>query len=185
MVSQNDKNQSSLTPEIRISRGNLCNVDELQNLAVRTFKESHGHSAAPIDIQEYIDNRFTLANIKTELLDAANLFHLIYCGEQLIGYSKIILNTDYEKKTPNNSCKLERLYVLKKFHGTEVGKLLMDFNIQLAKENQQSGIWLYVWTENRRAIHFYEKYGFVQIAETVFQISINHGNPNFILHLMF
>jgi len=185
MVFKSDKNHSPLSSEIKIKKGHTNNVYELQKLAATTFQESHGNSGLQVDIQNYIESRFTSENLIAELADSNNLFYLIYWDEELIGYSKIILNTDYEAQTPSNSSKLERLYVLQKFHGTEVGKLLMDFNIQLAKENQQSGMWLYVWTENHRAIHFYEKYGFVQIAETVFQISKNHGNPNFILYLMF
>jgi ribosomal protein S18 acetylase RimI-like enzyme len=75
------------------------------------------------------------------------------------------------------------LYVLEKFHDLKIGKRLMDFNLDMVKKQKQSGIWLYVWTENHRAIHFYEKYGFLKIAETIFQISERHKNPNWIMYL--
>ena len=62
---------------------------------------------------------------------------------------------------------------------------MMDLNLDLIKKNAQSGMWLYVWTENYRAVRFYKNYGFEQIAETDFQISSSHSNQNWILSLEF
>jgi ribosomal protein S18 acetylase RimI-like enzyme len=138
-----------------------------------------------IKMNEYIHAKFTLENLAGELYDESNVFHLVYVNEELAGYSKIIYNMPYEKLTPTNSTKLERLYVLEKFHDLKIGKQLMDFNLKIAKENAQSGVWLYVWTENHRAVRFYKNYGFEQIAETTFQISARHSNPNWILSLEF
>jgi|TARA_R110000737_G_scaffold353477_1_gene405926 ribosomal protein S18 acetylase RimI-like enzyme len=177
-----EKIKTPSSNQIVIKKGRIADTDAIQKLAITTFQESHGHSADPEDIQSYIDRKFTKENIETELSDTKNLFHLLYCNGELVAYSKIIFNAIYNELTPSDSTKLERLYVLQKFHGTELGKRLMDFNIHLAKENDQTGIWLYVWTENHRAISFYKKYGFHQIAETVFQISERHDNPNWILY---
>lgn len=174
-------------PTNNLSITKICKTDAetLRELAVTTFRESHGHSASTKDIDAYINAKFTLENIARELSDASNVFYFIYVNEELAGYSKIIYNTAYENLTQINSTKLERLYVLEKFHDLKVGKQLMDFNIKLAKQNAQSGIWLYVWTENYRAVRFYKNYGFQQIAETYFKISDKHSNPNWILSLEF
>ncbi len=161
------------------------NAEDLRKLAITTFWESHGHSATPKDINAYINAKFTLESIEAELSDESNVFHFIYVNEELAGYSKIIYNTAYENLTQPNSTKLERLYVLEKFHDHKIGKQLMDFNLDLAKNNAQTGIWLYVWIENHRAVRFYKNYGFQQIAETDFQISQRHSNPNWILSLEF
>ena len=157
----------------------------LRKLAITTFRESHGHSAPTKDIDEYINAKFTLENIQRELSDASNVFHLVYVDKKLAGYSKIIYNTAYENLTQTNSTKLERLYVLEKFHDLKIGKQIMDFNLNLVTQNAQSGLWLYVWTENHRAVRFYKNYGFQQIDETIFQISAHHSNPNWILSLEF
>jgi ribosomal protein S18 acetylase RimI-like enzyme len=168
---------------ISIIKTGKRDAETLLKLAINTFRESHGHSASAEDINEYLTAKFTLENIEKELSDESNLFHLVYVNDELAGYSKIICNTTYENLTPTNSAKLERLYVLEKFHDLKIGKRLMDFNLKIAKENDQSGVWLYVWTENHRAVRFYKNYGFEQIAETTFQISTRHSNPNWILSL--
>ena len=174
-----------MNTNVSIIKTRKKDAEILREMAITTFRESHGHSASTEDIGEYINAKFTLENIEGELSDDSNVFHLVYVNEELAGYSKIIYNTAYENLTKVNSTKLERLYVLEKFHDLKIGKQLMDFNLNLAKQNAQSGIWLYVWTENYRAIRFYQNYGFQQIAETNFQISVQHSNPNWILSMEF
>lgn len=174
-----------MNKNVSITKTSKKDAGILQKLAITTFRESHGHSAPTEDIDKYINAKFTLENIEEELSDESNVFHLVYVNEELAGYSKIIFNTAYENLTQDNSTKLERLYVLEKFHDLKIGKQLMDFNLNLAKENGQSGVWLYVWTENHRAVRFYKTYGFQQIAETIFPISTRHSNPNWILSLEF
>ncbi len=185
MAIHTPKNNAPTIGKLVITKAQVQHAEALQKLAVQTFQESHGHSAPEADIQDYIALKFTVSAIASELKEANNLFHLLYFEEELVAYSKIIINSPYLDKIPSNSTKLERLYVLEQFHGTSIGKELMDFNVQLAKDKQQSGLWLYVWTENHRAIRFYQKYGFQKIADTVFQISARHSNPNFILYSPF
>ena len=174
-----------MNKNVAIKKTSEKDAETLRELAITTFRQSHGHSAPAKDIDEYINAKFTLKNIDEELSDESNIFHLVYVNKELAGYSKIIYNTAYENLTKANSTKLERLYVLEKFHDLKIGKQLMDFNLNLAKQNGQSGLWLYVWTENHRAVRFYKNYGFQQIAETIFKISTRHTNPNWILSLAF
>ncbi len=62
-----------------------------------------------------------------------------------------------------------------------LGQVLFDYNLKLATENNQSGIWLYSWVENERGLKFYKKNGFEIIDEKDFKISENHVNPNYIM----
>jgi ribosomal protein S18 acetylase RimI-like enzyme len=168
-----------------IVKGTIQDAEKLQGLAQTTFIESHGHSASTEDILNYVELHLTINKLRMELEDPNNRFYLLFSSDKLIGYSKIIFNSSYKEQTPQTSAKLERLYLLQDYHGQRLGHKLMEFNIQLAKYNHQTGIWLYVWTENKKAIRFYKKYGFEQIAETYFTISRQHKNPNYILYSAF
>ncbi len=155
----------------------------LAELAKKSFIESHGNSASEEDILEYLNASLTEEKFLNELSDESNIFRVATLSGELAGYLKIILNCKNPKLQEENVCKLERLYVLKKFYDKKIGIALLKECIKICKENNQKGIWLYVWTENHRALTFYKKVGFEIIAETSFKISSKHSNPNYWLYL--
>lgn len=158
------------------------NIGPLTQLARNTFVASHGHSAAPHDIQEYMDANFTEAQLLPELLNKNCIYSLIYVDDSLAGYSKITLNASHPQITSSQATKLDRLYLDQNFYGKDLGKKLMNHNLQLSKEKHQSGMWLYVWKENKRAVNFYQKMNFKIIGEGDFRITDTHSNPNFIMY---
>ena len=154
----------------------------LSEIATLAFIESHGNSAKPGDINLYISKNYSEDIFKKELLDKKNNYYLVYHNGQVAGYSNIILNSAYADSEVVNIAKLGRLYLLKEFYNLKLGLQLFEFNINLAKENNQKGIWLFVWKENQRAVNFYTKNGFIIIGSHDFKISETHSNPN---HQMF
>jgi ribosomal protein S18 acetylase RimI-like enzyme len=66
---------------------------------------------------------------------------------------------------------IERLYVLKEYHGKQVGALLYEQALAISKERKAPYIWLGVWEENPRAIRFYQKQGLVEFGEHIFQLA--------------
>ena len=148
----------------------ICKAGEkdislLSSLATTTIIESHGHSAPAEDMNNYITEKYTEAVFKEELSDPKNIYYFIYHDDELAGFSKIVFNCPYEASPIENVTKLDRIYVLKKFYDQKLGQQLFQFNVDLAKENKQAGMWLYVWKENPRAIRFYEKLGAVKASE--------------------
>lgn len=154
----------------------------LADIGKRTFIESHGHSAAPEDIDRYVHEKYSAAACREELNDVNNIYHFIYHDSKPAGYSKIILNAAHPNIPTENVTKLERLYLIKDFYGLQLGQELMRFNIELSQKNNQNGMWLFVWKENRRAIDFYLKTGFKIIGSYDFKLTETHSNPN---HHMF
>lgn len=150
----------------------------LSKLATQTFIESHGHSAPAADIEAYVNEKYTPEMMTAELADPSNIYHIQYYHKNPIGFSKIVLNSPYEGSPVTSICKLERIYLLKAYYGTNLGPALMDFLFHLMKKEKQTGTWLYVWKENTRAIRFYEKKGFRIIGSFDFPISATHSNPN-------
>lgn len=150
----------------------------LSKLATQTFIESHGHSAPAADIEAYVNEKYTPEMMTAELADPSNIYHIQYYHKLPIGFSKIVLNCPYDGSPVSSICKLERIYLLKAYYGTNLGPALMDFLFHLMKKEKQTGTWLYVWKENTRAIRFYEKKGFRIIGSFDFPISATHSNPN-------
>lgn len=163
---------------ISIVKAGVKDAALLSGLATQTFIESHGHSAAAADIEAYVTKNYTPAMLLAELEDPANIYHILYYHKLPVGFSKIILNAPYEGSPGNAITKLERIYLQKSYYGTNLGPALMDFLIHLMKKEKQTGVWLYVWKENIRAIRFYEKKGFTITGSHDFPISDTHSNPN-------
>lgn len=163
---------------ISIVKATLQDAPLLAKIGQQTFMESHGKSAPEKDLNNYMENNLSVENFKNELADSSNIYHLVYSNNRATGYSKIILNTSNKNLKEENITKLERLYILKEFYNLKLGYQLLLFNVNLAKQNSQIGLWLNVWTENKRAINFYKKTGFKIIGEYLFKISTTHSNPN-------
>jgi diamine N-acetyltransferase len=150
----------------------------LATLGSITFRESHGHSAAPADIDAYDNRTFRDDILKNELRDAKNIYHIIYHNNKAVGFSKIILNLPYAGSDLKNITKLDRLYLLQEFYNLHLGSALFTFITDFMKEQDQMGVWLFTWKKNQRAIDFYERKGFKIIGSFDFKLSETHSNPN-------
>jgi ribosomal protein S18 acetylase RimI-like enzyme len=157
----------------------------LARLATTTFLQSHGHSAPEADINTYIAEKYNDTVLTEELNDPQHIYHILYHEGIAAGFSKMVFDLPFENSDQQNIAKLERIYILQEFYNLKLGRLLLQFNIDLAKQHQQAGMWLYVWKENTRAFNFYTRAGFTIIGSYDFQVSAMHSNPNHRLLLQF
>lgn len=170
---------------ITIRRAGLEDLDTLVQMGSQTIIESHGSSAPQEVMNAYVSEKFTEASMREELSDPLNIFHIIRYNQQPAGYSKIIYNVPIEAVASTQITKMERLYLLRSFYDKRLGHYLMQFNIELSKEQQQQGMWLYVWKGNERAIRFYEKTGFTIVGDGSFRLTDEHANPNWQMYLQY
>lgn len=169
----------------RIVKATTSDKALLANIGRITLLESHGHSAPAEDIEAYVTEKYNEAAMLQELADPGNLYHIIYQEGTAAGYSKIVLHSSHENIPQPNVTKLDRIYVLKEYYGTKLGYELLRFNIDLAKQHGQAGIWLFTWVENHRAVQFYERAGFTIIGSHDFRVSERRTNPNHQMLLLF
>jgi ribosomal protein S18 acetylase RimI-like enzyme len=167
---------------IQIIKCNAEHCDLLIELCKKTFLESHGESASKKDVESFISKTYNKDLIFKELECKNIQYHIIYYKNKVAGYSKIELDTSNPAIQQTNLTKLDRFYLLKEFYGQNLGSILFNFNVEIAKKYHQNGIWLVVWIENLRAVKFYTKIGFKKVGIYDFQISSTHSNPN---HIMF
>lgn len=168
-----------------IVRATLKDADLLTKIGRTSFIEAHGRSASEENIMEYVNLKFTKKAFEDELKDPQNIFSIIYYNENAVGYSKIIFNSQHPNIPIANITKLERIYVLEQFHHLKLGLELFNFNLKQAVKNGQAGMWLFVWTENFKAINFYKKAGFIIVGHHDFAITTTHSNPNHQMLLTF
>ena len=166
-----------------IKTPSLLDAASLSEMGKRTFLDAHSQSASPVDIAHYIETKYGIGEIETELKNPDYIYRLIYKTQEPAGYSKIILNSSPTNFRFENATKLERLYIEKKFYGLNFAQELLHYNIGYSKSYDQKGMWLFVWVENLRAIAFYKKLGFEIVGAYNFELSPTHSNPNHIMYL--
>ena len=88
----------------------------------------------------------------------------------MAGYAKINYTPAQSDINDPESVEVERIYVRKEYEGKGLGKVLMEYVFQQAKQNRKKYVWLGVWEKNVNAITFYEKMGFKQAGQHLFQI---------------
>jgi diamine N-acetyltransferase len=170
---------------ISIQKATPVEATLIADIGKKTFRESHGNSAPPADIDAYVLLKYNLKTVEKELNNPENIYHIIYYKDQPVGYSKIIFNRPHPLIASSATTKLERIYLLKEFYGLKLGLTLFDFISRFSKEENQTGIWLFVWKENQRAVSFYKKNRFKIIGSADFQISATHSNPNHVMYLKY
>lgn len=69
---------------------------------------------------------------------------------------------------------LKRIYVLSRFHGSGLGRALMDVAIGHARRAGAPRLLLGVYKDNERALAFYARNGFVRAGERLFQVGDRH-----------
>jgi len=147
--------------------------------------DSHRDSCSAEDMNEFLERNYNSDAIKDELNDINNIYYIINYYDNPVGFSKIILNAKHPNIAAENVAKLDRIYLRKEFYGLKLGLELLNFNIELSRNNTQSGMWLYTWIGNNRAINFYLKAGFAIIGSHKFHVTKTHYDLSHQLFLKF
>jgi ribosomal protein S18 acetylase RimI-like enzyme len=156
--------------EIKIQKLTPNNIEQLQKIGKQTFIETFGLMNSEINMVSYLENGFSIAKLKSELIDVNSEFYFAVTYGIEIGYLKINFGMSQTEIKDSNALEIERIYVLKKYHGTGVGQMLYNKAIEIAKHLSSDFIWLGVWEENLRAINFYKRNGFVAFDTHIFRL---------------
>lgn len=155
---------------MEIRKVNIQDIEKLKKIGKLTFAETFSSENSEEDMREYLEEGFSTEKLKTELTDKNAEFYFAELDDNVIGYLKVNFGQSQTEIKDKNALEIERIYVLKEFHGKKVGQILYDKAIELAKEKNAEYVWLGVWEQNPRAIRFYEKNGFAAFDKHIFKL---------------
>lgn len=155
---------------ITINKVILSDLMELQKLASRTFSESFGPDNTKENLERYLANSFSTQKIKEELTNPESEFYFAHQHEIAVGYLKVNYGHAQTELQNLNATEIERIYVIQHYQGKQIGQLLFNKALELAKSRRADNLWLGVWERNVKAIKFYEKSGFVQFGKHAFML---------------
>jgi diamine N-acetyltransferase len=153
-----------------IKRVTLADIDQLQKIARQTFFETFSAGNSEENMAKYLEEGFSLEKLTAEINDNNSEFYFAEFENAIIGYLKLNFGQSQTELKDDRTVEIERIYVLKIFHGKNVGQQLYEKALKIARQRNAEYVWLGVWEENPRAINFYKKNGFVEFDKHIFKL---------------
>ncbi len=107
----------------------------------------------------YVNMSFSPERFKQEMADANARFYLIYLEKEAVGFLKLNLDKGIGHYSADTALELERIYMLPEVTGQGVGKEVMDFVMEVARERKKTLVWLKSM-DSSKAVPFYQQRGF-------------------------
>jgi len=155
---------------IKIERVKPEEVNALQAISKTTFVETFAPHNSEENMDRYLTESYSLQRLTAEIGNKESEFYFARQGSLVVGYLKINSGLLQTELKATNGIEIERIYVLKDYHGKQVGQMLYEWALQVAQDRKFDYVWLGVWEHNRRAIRFYEKNGFEPFDKHIFRL---------------
>jgi ribosomal protein S18 acetylase RimI-like enzyme len=153
---------------IDIKEVSINDIVELQKISRQTFHETFAKLNSEENMAKYLEEELSIEKLTAELNNTNSAFYFAVYNAQVIGYLKLNFGESQTELKEQKAVEIERIYVLKEFHGQHIGQLLYDKAIQVARKKNAEYVWLGVWEENTKAINFYKKNGFIEFDKHIF-----------------
>jgi diamine N-acetyltransferase len=75
---------------VSIIKAEVKDYKTIADIGLQTFLESHGNSASAADIENYTNQKYSYEQVKQELADPKNIFHLLIYKDDIRGKTKNI-----------------------------------------------------------------------------------------------
>jgi diamine N-acetyltransferase len=151
--------------QIYLQKCTLNDVKQIQEIGRATYEPYYQRIWNPGGLDWYINHCFNTERLIEELNDE-NIAYYLPKDEN--GNTLGLLKLAFLKPSPDNIYKnalyLEKIYLMPNFFGKDIGQLLIEKVINIAKTHQRQAVWLTVMQSG--PIKSYEKAGFT-ILESI------------------
>jgi len=145
-------------------------LSKLARLGRETFIETFGPLYTPKDLNTFLEDVYSEKTVAQELADPNLTHQVIDNGEDLIAFIKIgPVHVPVENPAPD-AMEIWQIYVRQEFLGHGLGKHLMTWADEEFKRRNAGEIYVSVFSENDRAILFYQHHGFEKCGEYGFPV---------------
>lgn len=155
---------------VRIKKVTLNDLHLLQKIGSQTFYETFAAENSEENMSKYLEESFSPEKLIGELNQEGSEFYFATLDQRIIGYLKLNSGQSQTELQDKKALEIERIYVLKEFHGKAIGQILFEKAMEIAQQIKVDYVWLGVWEENKRAIRFYKKNGFTEFDKHIFRL---------------
>ncbi|MDR6845783.1 GNAT family N-acetyltransferase [Flavobacterium granuli] len=152
---------------IKIVKATTHDYKTIQNIAHQTWPIAYGEILSKAQLDYMLDAFYNEEALKDSVANKGHHFILAKEGDETLGFASYEHHYNQKQQT-----KIHKIYILPETQGKGIGKTLIDFVENVAKESDSAALSLNVNRFNK-ALHFYQKIGF-EIVEEV-NIELEHG----------
>ena len=161
-----------------------ANIDDVLNITVlkqQVWIATYAEEGIRTEFSRYVLDAFTVENIKNTIKDSSRIILIAENKNHLIGCVEIALNEKCPVELQQDCPEIVVLYVLDRFKGRGIGKLLLEKAIEYIQRLNHSAVWLTVYHKNQMALEFYLKNQFKIIGSTDFIMDGNRYENSVLL----
>lgn len=157
-------------PHLQLVTLDPQDLDRLQAIYRATFTETFGADNDPTDLQQFLDEAYSIQQLTKELSSATSRTYFYNVNGQIAGYLKVNWDASQTENDYPEALEIQRIYVLKRFQNLHIGGRLMKKVLSIAKDLEKPAVWLGVWEHNNNAQGFYHHYGFERVGQHTFTV---------------
>lgn len=145
-----------------------CSAEDINDLLfiAKTSYQDHYTYLWDDEGVKYISTHFSLTQLQKELSNPNSHFYLLYYQDKLVGFLKLNLDSEVKNYSAIEALELERIYFIKEATGKGLGKMVLEFVIDLAKKRNKKIVWLKAMNSSQ-SVEFYKKNQFEVIDEMI------------------
>ncbi len=144
---------------LRIEKITISEVEKFSEVATQAYFDHYRHLWYD-EGEWYAHKCFNVNQLSEELLDDKNRFFFAILDEKLVGFLKLRPENQLAEQE-GNGFEIERIYMTNEATGRGVGRKMMEFAIEMARQQNKDYVWLKAMDSSQNAIRFYESLGFV------------------------
>ena len=157
--------------EAKIRLASISDAKAMSKFAGDRFKDTFGHIYDPDDLREFIAEKYNEGKFAEYIIDKTMQNLLAFDdGGEIVGYSQAGAMTLPLDDAIDGAIELYRFYVGDEAKGTGLAKRLFGEVLEFANQKKAPALYLGVWSQNFRALAFYEKLGFEIVGKYLYQV---------------
>lgn len=147
---------------------------DIRELAYKIWPDTYGQILSKEQLEYMLSNFYSIESLENQF-ESGHVFLFVEEDGQYLGFAAYEVDCKEKGKT-----KLHKIYVMPNTQGKGIGKFLLNEVEQRTKNAENKYLFLNVNKYNN-AISFYEKQGFVKIADEVIDIGQGYVMDDYVM----
>lgn len=162
---------------VEIYKNTDTNFTSIRSIAEEVWPITYGEILSKEQLDYMMEMMYSVASLQKQVDEKEHHFILAYSDKIPVGFASYEFNYN-----GNVTTKIHKIYVLSNQQGKGIGKILIDYIMNVARQNNQEALLLNV-NKNNVAIHFYKKLGFLITTEEVIDIGQGYVMDDYMMQL--